>query len=70
MDDDPPAVAVAFDFYRVAATDKVVLYGDAAPSSSGDVSTWKTFNTTWIVTEGGLEGNEGLEAWARTECPS
>ncbi|KAH8076895.1 hypothetical protein JL721_929 [Aureococcus anophagefferens] len=29
VDDDPPAVAVAFDFYRVAATDKVVLYGDA-----------------------------------------
>ncbi|KAH8056381.1 calcium ion binding protein [Aureococcus anophagefferens] len=53
--------------FRVAATDKVVLYGDAAPSSSGDVSTWKTFNTTWIVTEGGLEGNEGLEAWARTD---
>ena len=68
VDDDPPAVAVAFDFYRVAATDKVVLYGDAAPSSSG--GSWRTssrFNTTWIVTEGGLEGNEGLEAWARTD---
>ncbi|KAK7250314.1 hypothetical protein SO694_0000736 [Aureococcus anophagefferens] len=51
VDDDPPAVEV--DAWtpsvgaRVAASKKIVLYGDAQPSSLGRaVSTSRTFNTT------------------------
>ncbi|KAH8054672.1 hypothetical protein JL722_8613 [Aureococcus anophagefferens] len=71
VDDDPPAVEV--DAWtssvgtRVAASKKIVLYGDAQPSSLGRaVSTSRTFNTTWVLERGTLADEAPLAVWART----
>ena len=69
VDDDPPAVAIdAGDVgARVASSAKVVLYGEASPSSLGRaVSPDRRFNTTWRVVAGDLENAEPLSYWART----
>ena len=71
VDDDPPAVEI--DAWtssvgtRVAASKKIVLYGEAQPSSLGRaVSTSRTFNTTWVLERGTLADEAPLAVWART----
>ena len=69
IDGDPPAVAIDASAVgaRIPATTKVILYGEASPSSLGrDVASSRTFNTTWHVVEGPLEGGASLDYWART----
>ncbi|KAH8071652.1 hypothetical protein JL721_4153 [Aureococcus anophagefferens] len=67
VDDDPPAVAIDAGGARVASSTKVVLYGEASPSSLGRaVSPERRFNTTWRVVAGDLENAEPLSYWART----
>ncbi|KAH8074367.1 hypothetical protein JL721_1924 [Aureococcus anophagefferens] len=52
---------------RARRAKKIVLYGDAQPSSLGRaVSTSRTFNTTWVLERGTLADEAPLAVWART----